>query len=118
MGNDVSTLTDRDSVLSEAEAVLSEMARMKAQIFEAKSRAVDGDYSDPDWFRRVNTALRYKGIRHQQLLRRAAELRDSANASNANSWERRFIEAARRRLKPETYQALVDEAGEEHGDGE
>lgn len=39
----------------------NECADIKAQIAEAKSKVwTDGEYSDPQWFRKVNDALRIK----------------------------------------------------------
>lgn len=59
-----------------SDAQLNEIARevqdkinaIKVQVAHAKSRAAAyGEYSDPDWFVKASTALRYAGAEHQQI---------------------------------------------------
>lgn len=48
--------------------VTAEIAKIKAQIGEAKGIAAEtGEYSETEWFHRANLALRFKGREHQAL---------------------------------------------------
>jgi hypothetical protein len=104
-------LNSEDS-LTEGISILEEhLASVKTGIEEAKAKAIStGEYSDPMWFHRARTAQRFKGMQHQRLLKRLAELRRVNRAVKQSSFEARFIQAARRLLNPETFQKLCEEA--------
>jgi len=91
------------------------IARIRGQIEHARSQVwTTGEYSDPNWYARARAALRFKGIEHQQILRalaeRRREQRREAAAGQDRRFERAFISAARRRLTPELYRELIEEA--------
>lgn len=88
-----------------------DIANIRTQIEAAQATAAQtGEYADRSWFRRARTALRYKGVEHQRLLKQAAELRRAEKNKREVKFERAFIAAARRRLDPTLYQTLVDDA--------
>lgn len=90
---------------------LAEIAEIKAQIGEAKSIAAKtGEYSDPQWFRRANYALRLKGIEHQSLLLEYGKKRKEEKAARNVTLEREFINVAKTRLDPTSFRLLMDEA--------
>ena len=90
----------------EVQEVLYEIADIKAQIASAKANAIQGNYSDPVWFAKVNSALRYKQARHQELLRMLAAKRRKENEQKKQSDEVRFVQAARQMLDRDTYMSI------------
>ena len=92
-------------------ALESDMARIRMQIEEAKTRVIErGEYSDGDWFRRANYALRQKGREHQNVLREIGRLNRERRASQATTFEKAFIDAAKRRLDKAVFADLAGEA--------
>lgn len=110
-GVDVSVSLDDAAAIEAAIGTLElDLVRIKTQLEDARSREVAGEYVDRAWFQATRTALRFKGAVHQRLLRRFGELKRAGRASREESLERKFIEAARRRLEPETFSAILAEA--------
>lgn len=92
-------------------AVTAEIAEIKAQIGEAKGYAAEtGEYSDADWFRRANLALRFKGREHQALQLEFGRRRKEERRAYNSSMERAFIDAARAKLDATTFRLLMNEA--------
>ena len=91
--------------------VTAEIAKIKAQIGEAKGIAAEtGEYSETEWFHRANLALRLKGREHQALqLEFGRRRKEDRRAFNATV-EREFINVARTRLDYATFRAIMDEA--------
>lgn len=89
------------------------LARMKQQLDTAKARArEDGEYADSDWYVRTKYALRMKGLTHQQILSELARRRKAEKATTGNSVQDRFVDICRRRLDPEFFAELLQEAKE------
>ncbi len=93
-------------------------AQIRASLEEARSKvATGGGYSDPDWYRRANFALRMKG-REMQMVQRELGVKKreqakdnvTASASESTSWERKFVYAARSFLSKKDFDAIVAEA--------
>lgn len=111
MQREIAAMTDRDAILAEAETLAADAGMVRIQLEEARTKAFEDDVcANRDWYRRASIALRLKGARHQMLLRRAAQLRNDTKAANAAAWEKRFVDAARRRLTPEAFAAILEEA--------
>src|SRR5690349_3269183 len=103
-----------DALEAERVEIETAIAEIKSQVATAKASVIsDGVYSDPHWFARAQAAMRFKGIRHQQILREIAALRRAVkqeqHASGQLVFERAFIDAARRRLTSEMFRELIEE---------
>ena len=106
----VEQMTDRAGILDECDKILHDMANIREQLDAARAKARDqGEYSNSEWFRRANKALRLRGRRHQALLRRASELRNAEQYDSEETWDSRFVEVARRRLTSDAFAAIVEE---------
>ncbi|HEY6021067.1 MAG TPA: hypothetical protein VIY48_14515, partial [Candidatus Paceibacterota bacterium] len=68
---------------------------------------------DPVWFQKAKAALRYRGIEHQKFLRERAKMVREKKQQEANTWERRFIDAVRTSVSPALYQELVRMASQD-----
>ena len=107
---DFSTFSDLD-ITNSIEGVASDIAVIKRQINEAKSKAAStGDYSDTDWFHRANAALRYKGVEHQSLLQEKGKRSRAKKEAHTNTFERAFLQAARQILDADTFRVIMDAA--------
>jgi len=111
---DFSSMSDSD-LSHRLEKVLAELAMIKDQVECAKVRRIEtGEYADPDWYRRANTALRHKGREHQALLMESGKRRRTGNqrvaAASASSKDRVFIRVALRRLSREVFEEIAREA--------
>ncbi len=80
------------------------------QIDMAKARAVDGEYSDPVWYRKAQHALRMKRKEYNATLRLVAELKRAQRRVEHNSNERWFVKVAKRRLDEEVFASIWEEA--------
>lgn len=111
-GVDVSVSLDDPAAIEAAINELElDLSKIKAQLEDASmKRSTTGEYADPHWFSSARAAQRFKGAAHQRLLRRLAELKRAGRASREWSMERKFIEVARRRLEPETFDSILAEA--------
>lgn len=100
-------------IQSKTDEVLEAIARMKAQIDYAKvSKIETGEYADPAWFAKVNSALRFKQIEHQKLIREAAQLKKEKNRQYANDIHRVFVDLAKTRLNGDVFSSLLNQATE------
>ena len=97
------------------------IAEISAQIAAAKARRIEtGEYADAGWMARAQSARRFTGLEHQAVLheigkRLRAERAARHEATMAHDgpkdlWYRRFVQAAKRRLTAETFEAIVSEA--------
>ncbi len=94
------------SLEQQNDALLEKIAALKLQLDTAKGKAwTSGEYSDPDWFNRANYALRMTQREHQQVQRDIGEKNRRVGAV-----EQRFMDVARRRLDPDLFHSLMDEA--------
>lgn len=123
IGPDLGTLTQIE-LEQELELALRDIASIKSQLEEARSRArTTGVYSDPDWYNGARYALRRKSLHLQRLQtemgrrRRGRGKQGHASGTVAAGdavWLRfltKFHDAARRRLPKALVQELEQEAG-------
>ena len=102
-----------------AQAILSsESNQINSQIEEATSRKLrDGQYAEPEWWRRVNAAKRAKAWQRQRLqekigaINRCLRIHHHAETMREDDKlrsdrARAFVEVARLHLPAETYQKL------------
>lgn len=97
-----------DDLYTMAEDTARAMAQIRLQIDTAKSDSVTGIYSDPDWFRRANYALKMKGIEHQRLMREMGKKKEEERKARASTYERLFEQEAKKILSVETYREIQD----------
>lgn len=96
----------------------NDIAQIKMQMSRAhERRQVTGEFSDPEWYRKAERALSYKGVYLQRinLALRAARAKEHKSREveqklRDSTWERAFVKAARAALDPETFAAIVSEA--------
>jgi hypothetical protein len=87
----------------------NEMDHIKSRLDQARSEAaVNGVYADPGWYRRAEASKRILGRQSQQI---QLEIR-RRKVAGAQSDERLFIDAAKRRLDEDVYEAIWDEVRE------
>jgi len=89
------------------------IASIKIQIEDAKAKAGDGEYSNRDWWRRVNNARRIKGLQSQQIQHALRRLRQEKKANTQRDLSIRFMDIARRDLDPERFHQILNKALEE-----
>jgi hypothetical protein len=102
----------RKTKQEQADLILPELTRVKADLKAWTARHEMGENGDPDWYRNAMLAAKMMGIRYNTLLREISEERKAARAENGRAYEQAFIAAARRRLDPKVYEALIQEARE------
>lgn len=97
-----------DEQLQELQVTLLEdMASIRYQLEEAKSKAATGgDYSDADWFRKASYALRMKGAQ-QQAVSIEVGRRKRLVQSTLETW---FVRVAREILDEDLFEEIMDEA--------
>lgn len=113
-------LDDRVSVDAGIDFLERSLIEIKDQMSKAKVReATEKRPIDRSWFQKAETAARIKGSMHQRLQRRRGELRRMSNSAivgekrQADAVEKRFLEIARRRLHPDTFNEIFEEARSE-----
>lgn len=97
---------DRDEVEKDLASMRGQMATAKAQ------RVKTGQYADPTWWAKLNGARAHASQRLQKLNRDIAAAERARRQSEGRSFAARFVEAAKRRLKPDVFTAIADEAKE------
>lgn len=111
---------DRDELVARRDVVELEIADIRGQLDAAVSQQKEtGQYADPNWYGKAKTALRYKGIEHQQILRELSRRREQArrkaheqSEGRARRFERVFMSVCRRRLTPDVYEEYIAETKE------
>lgn len=102
---DPTTLAEAQERLAEVEEAI---AAIRAKIDRAKAdKITTGEYADPDWFARVNAALRFKGMEHQRLQRIAGRLAREERQARAQSFERAFVDHARKVLAADAFETIA-----------
>ena len=104
----------KNLVTSAMSVVDDDLISIKSQIDGAQAEVwAGGGYSDPVWWRRVNSALRHKGKQRQQLQAKLGEINRRIRADRMHtdsarelSDERMFIAIAKLHLPPQTYERL------------
>jgi predicted nucleic acid-binding Zn-ribbon protein len=100
-----------DSLQAERAQLLDEVTSIKTQLYEAKSTAAKtGEYSDTDWFRDANHALKKRQQRIQVISLEMGKLKRRAKHLESIRFERIFIDEARKQLNPVQLRCLMDTA--------
>jgi hypothetical protein len=76
----------------------------------AASEVLDNEPVDPNWMRASRNALRLKKLLLAVLFRRRNDLRKHKSKDRQGTLADHFVQGAKRRLKPDTYKSLLDEA--------
>lgn len=99
-----------DEQLQDTQTILLEdMASIRYQLEVAKSNAAtEGDYSDPDWFRKATYALRMKSAQLQAINVEMGR-RKRLLQSRLETW---FVRIARDILEEDLFEEIMDEAKE------
>lgn len=84
-----------------------DIARMTHQINEAKQKSLNGDYSDPKWFRSIHSAKRLQGILKQQIQNRLSVVKKLDRPLCSY-----IIDVIREEYTDEEWSAIVSEAME------
>jgi len=102
-----------DQMKAERDKLEEDIASMRGQIEAAQAeKHRTGQHADPGWWARVNSARRHASARLQKLNRDIAELERARRQGEGSAFAVRFVEAAKRRLRPETFNAIAEEAKE------
>jgi hypothetical protein len=92
----------------EAERLLIAIADVKSQLDAAKTKAVtEGEYSDPVWFRKANSALRYFQADLQRVQNRRGFLRRSYSLKMMESRDRALLTLIKE-MFPEQFKAAAE----------
>lgn len=104
----------------ERDQIQAKLNGIKLALREAKQRVyATGEYTDREQFRKMEAADRGAGRRLLAIASEFGELKRferELNESEGQSFERAFINAARRILDRQTFRVLMDEAKEEMED--
>lgn len=93
----------------------ADVANIRAQIESAKAKAITtGHYSDPQWWSKVNNALRFKGSISQRIQARLSELGHERKAFNALQQGDRDVQNLLRRTARAAYSFLSEDGSSEH----
>lgn len=102
-----------EKMKAERDKLEADLASMKGQMAAAKGQRIrTGQYADPEWWAKLNSAKTHTAARLQKLNRDIAERERAARQAAGGGFASRFVEAAKRRLKPETFDAIAKEAKE------
>lgn len=103
------SLTDDELAMAKVE-VDNVIGAIRSQVDASKSRAAAGEYDDQEWFRAAESAARAKG-RVSQAIQAEMGIRNrrrkEANRERDNTFDARFVVAARIVLSPEQYAEVV-----------
>jgi hypothetical protein len=101
-----------DADLTELELLLSgDLTGIKDALGQAHTRLItDGEYSDPDWYRRANTARRIKARQIVMVQRQRKALRRAAHAARGGRLPDFFMDAARLILNEKAFRAIHETA--------
>lgn len=108
MNTENMTISEMEQRLSE---VAEEIASIKTQIDFAKSdAAANGEYSNRIWFNNARHALRMKTIENQNLMLELGKRRKSERKDANDTFERRFMDVAKKRLDYSLFMEFIAEA--------
>lgn len=100
---------NRDQLQDLRGKIEDRLDRVKGQISKAKADLhITGEYSDPDWFQRAETAKRIMGRQLQKIQPRQGELK--RQRSSSASFEKTFFEVCQTNLPPEVFLDLKAKA--------
>lgn len=102
-----------EQMKAERDELEESIASMKGQIAKAKAeRHRTGTFADTAWWAKVNSAKTHASQRLQKLNRDIAAAERARRQATGGSFAARFVEAAKRRLKPEVFKAISEDANE------
>ena len=97
----------------QADTIAARMASIRTQIATAEVEAKEGTKPmDRSWRAHAKHALQMFGIEHQKVLRKCGEIARAEKNNSSDLYGQRFIAAAKRRLQPEVFEGITDEARE------
>ena len=102
---DLNTLS-REELIDRKDELMEGVINMRAQIEFAEARAVNGEPVDTDWMIRAKAAKSHCA-REVQMIDHKLSMKGSSIL------EKCFLDIARRRMDPEVFQEMFDEAREE-----
>lgn len=120
---------ERASLCAERESLDKIVARIEAQVRQARSQVwTDGEFADPEWFARATNALGFRrkdlrlvNRRINEIDQRLRELRKRANVAESevrnSEAAAMFVRAARRMLTDRTYRSIWDAVNREQRAG-
>jgi hypothetical protein len=111
---------DREGLLDLQAKVCESLDAIKTQLDEAKANAAqNGNYSDADWFRRAQSAQRWRGRFHQKIQARLSALKKETKERNLDEarkeslrFERTFFSLASKMLPAPLFASIVEAATE------
>lgn len=116
---EVDAMTDIPALWTALQNMHEVRDRIKSQLDTARSAvAAGGEYSAAEWYRKAEQALRIAGRTAENMQFRLGELKRRRRLEDASAGGQRFVEAARRKLPPDVFQALMEEAWGESGLGD
>lgn len=90
---------------------------IKEQLGRAKARvATHGEYSDPDWYRRTERALRIKRRQSQRIQQRLGEMKE-ARRQQADSVDALMVKIFKERVDEAFFRQVAEEAQALHERG-
>lgn len=103
-----------EELQAEIEELTEAIAHIKGQLDRAAAELAEtGVYADRKWYVSAKYALRMKGAKHQRLLRYTADRKRQERKTKSQRFEQCFLASCRRRLNPELFAELMQEAREE-----
>jgi hypothetical protein len=110
-GFDLSSVTTVEQCIEVINELSQECLSIETQLDHAEvKRPTTGEWADGAWFVRARTALRYRKQLRAQLQERLSVLKRQERLHYARAWEHRFINAARRMLPHDMFNAIMAEA--------
>jgi hypothetical protein len=104
-----STINDPDECLWMMEQLDQIMARITAQLDHAHAAVrTRGEYADPAWYANAKLALKIAKSTRNAFCHRVGVLKRSSSSKPRT--ESAFMDAARRRLDPATFNAILADA--------
>lgn len=120
--DDLGPLNTWDETLCAKTRVDREIADLKSEVGQMKSRAfATGQYADPRHFRAAEAKLRVRQQQSQELQARLGRMREEMRRENVRetrNQDRCFREVARKRLPPDIFQEIADAANDMWLEGE
>ncbi len=117
IAEDLKTMCDEE-ITARIVELQEDLAGMRAKESSVKANQVDtGEYADPNWFARLRTAIRFKGIEYNMLVKEKADRAKSKRRELASSFESKFIKVAKRRIDEELFHEIWREAMDEAVNG-
>lgn len=108
---DLESIESEDDCVSLMFELDEDISSMKVQVDTAKGAASQhGEFSDYEWFSALNNAMRSAKRMRQAVQERRGYLARIRKKDNQSKLEVKFIEVARKRLAPDVFYAVMNEA--------